>query len=347
MEESCSPGPESNEWNTNNADYDLKSTSQVHLFSNNGTMSSEQVYSSDFYPQLSHATERLAVTDPLFMFTDNAEQYYMSGSDIDEWSVEKEQTELGQNYSHNRSYISNASYERGLNLPIRMQHPSQHRYNENLMGYNQLSPTMQNSNYYSQENQQATTRSNHNSEFQMPPSRQALNAVDDTQLYGSKNKFLENSQHDSLSSESKSLVSQLHHKVPKQPGTYTTQQEFALDENPRKRTFTKMDKNNMLGFQSITSSLSSFEEQTSMPSSQHVQQEEINTPNINETKRKSHRPREKEEKYNNTMTALEKAGILDITLQTAQLIKKNNTLQKDIDMLEEIVRVTKHLMSEN
>ncbi|XP_057315812.1 uncharacterized protein LOC130656886 isoform X2 [Hydractinia symbiolongicarpus] len=320
MEESCSPGPESNEWNTNNSDYDLQSTSQVHLFSNNGTISSEQVYSSDFYPQ----------------------------SDIDEWSVEKEQTELQQNYSHNRSYITNASYERGLNLPIRMQHPSQHRCDENLMGYNQLSPAMQNSNYYSQENQQATTQINHNSEFQMPSSQQSdLNAVDNTRLYCSKNKFLENSQHDSLSSESESLVNQLHHKVPKQPGTYTTPHKFALDKNSRKRNFTRRDKNNILGSQSGTSSLSSFEEQTSMPSSQHVQQEEKNTPNTNESKRKIHRPMEKEKKYNNTMTALERAGILDITLQTAQLIKKNDTLQKDIDMLEEIVRVTKHLISEN
>ena len=47
------------------------------------------------------------------------------------------------------------------------------------------------------------------------------------------------------------------------------------------------------------------------------------------------------------MNALQKAGLLDITLQTAELIKKNATLQKDIDMLEEIVKVTKHLMSES
>ena len=55
----------------------------------------------------------------------------------------------------------------------------------------------------------------------------------------------------------------------------------------------------------------------------------------------------KDGRYKNTMNALQKAGLLDITLQTAELIKKNATLQKDIDMLEEIVKVTKHLMSES
>jgi len=51
-------------------------------------------------------------------------------------------------------------------------------------------------------------------------------------------------------------------------------------------------------------------------------------------------------RYQNTMHALEKAGLLDITLQTAELINKSSVLQKDIDMLEEIVKVTKHLMGE-
>ncbi|XP_066931352.1 probable serine/threonine-protein kinase tsuA [Clytia hemisphaerica] len=53
----------------------------------------------------------------------------------------------------------------------------------------------------------------------------------------------------------------------------------------------------------------------------------------------------RETRYDNTMSALKKAGLLDITLQTGELLKKNNSLQKDIDMLEEIVKVTKHLMN--
>jgi len=57
---------------------------------------------------------------------------------------------------------------------------------------------------------------------------------------------------------------------------------------------------------------------------------------------------ESDTRYDNTLNALRKAGLLDITMQTGELLKKNNSLQKDIDMLEEIVKVTKHLMtSEN
>lgn len=53
----------------------------------------------------------------------------------------------------------------------------------------------------------------------------------------------------------------------------------------------------------------------------------------------------KETRYENTVSALKKARLMDITLQTGELVKKSNSLQKDIDMLEEIVKVTKHLMS--
>lgn len=50
-------------------------------------------------------------------------------------------------------------------------------------------------------------------------------------------------------------------------------------------------------------------------------------------------------RYEITLNALKQAGLLDITMQTGELLKKNTSLQKDIDMLEEIVKVTKHLMT--
>ena len=48
----------------------------------------------------------------------------------------------------------------------------------------------------------------------------------------------------------------------------------------------------------------------------------------------------KDSRYVNTMQALEKAGLLDITLKTAELLKQNKNMQRDIDTLEEIVKAS-------
>ena len=45
-------------------------------------------------------------------------------------------------------------------------------------------------------------------------------------------------------------------------------------------------------------------------------------------------------RYRKTMCALEKAGLLDLTLKISELIKQNEALQKDIDTLEHIVETT-------
>ena len=45
-------------------------------------------------------------------------------------------------------------------------------------------------------------------------------------------------------------------------------------------------------------------------------------------------------RYRKTMNALEKAGLLDLTLKISELIKQNEALQKDIDTLEHIVETT-------
>ena len=48
----------------------------------------------------------------------------------------------------------------------------------------------------------------------------------------------------------------------------------------------------------------------------------------------------KELRYRKTMIALEKAGLLDLTLKISELMKQNEALQKDIDTLEHIVETT-------
>lgn len=70
-----------------------------------------------------------------------------------------------------------------------------------------------------------------------------------------------------------------------------------------------------------------------------------NTSSDTKDKSKTSESKLKETRYDNTVSALKKAGLMDITLQTGELLKKSNSLQKDIDMLEEIVKVTKHLMN--
>ena len=70
-----------------------------------------------------------------------------------------------------------------------------------------------------------------------------------------------------------------------------------------------------------------------------------NTSSDTKDKSKTSESNLKETRYDNTVSALKKAGLMDITLQTGELLKKSNSLQKDIDMLEEIVKVTKHLMN--
>jgi len=52
-------------------------------------------------------------------------------------------------------------------------------------------------------------------------------------------------------------------------------------------------------------------------------------------------------RYKKTMSALEKAGLLDLTLKISELIKQNEALQKDIDTLEHIVETTYMVVMEN
>ena len=52
-------------------------------------------------------------------------------------------------------------------------------------------------------------------------------------------------------------------------------------------------------------------------------------------------------RYRKTMSALEKAGLLDLTLKISELIKQNEALQKDIDTLEHIVETTYMVVMEN
>ena len=48
----------------------------------------------------------------------------------------------------------------------------------------------------------------------------------------------------------------------------------------------------------------------------------------------------KEVRYKKTMSALVQAGLLDLALKTSELVKQNQTLQKDLDTLEQIVETT-------
>lgn len=49
---------------------------------------------------------------------------------------------------------------------------------------------------------------------------------------------------------------------------------------------------------------------------------------------------ETENRYQNTMDVLQKSGLLDIALRTSELAKQNQSLQRDLDTLEHIVRAT-------
>lgn len=49
---------------------------------------------------------------------------------------------------------------------------------------------------------------------------------------------------------------------------------------------------------------------------------------------------EQEVRYRKTMSALERAGLLDLTLKISELIKQNESLQKDLNTLEQIVETT-------